>query len=166
MKVFKPEYLLLAGAGIGTLLALLMLSPALADEVFLSATVQPYVSAVFSYNTVDFGAVNPGTTGNAPVPDYKTGVYNVSLDVNSDYEVTAYLVNGIFTETYGLTLYFAISTDSAVDGTFYVLNTSSQVVYSGGPFFGTQYHQYKLDVSSTTGAGDYTDTAVITYSLV
>lgn len=142
----------------------LLLSLAMAEDITVNATVQPYLSVVFNYNTVDFGTVSVGTTDNHPTPDYTTGVYNVSVSANDNYQVTA-LESGGFVNN-GLTLKLAVSTSPAVDGTFYSLTTASQTIYSGTAFYGTHYHQYKLDVGSQVAAGSYSTTVTITYSLV
>jgi len=153
-----------------SLLSLLILAlglvavPAYSDTVTVSATVSPYISVTFNYNAVDFGTVTVGSTDNHPTPDYTTGVYNVSIDTNTNYTVSAY-ESGDFTSN-GLTLDFAVSSNPTVDGTFYTLGTSSQTVYTSSlteTFEGTEYHQYLLDVGDIP-TGSYSTTVYITYS--
>ena len=145
-------------------LAMLMLPSVNADTVTVSADVQPYLTVTFNYNTVNFGTVFAGSTGNHPSPDYTTGIYNVSIDTNTNYTVSVY-ESGDFINN-GLTLYMAVSSDPAVDGTFYSVGTSSTTIFTSSlttAFEGTEYHQYKLDVGDIPAAS-YSTTVTITYS--
>jgi len=147
------------------LLAALLIIPAVySDTVTVSADVQPYLTVTFNYDAVSFGSVVAGSTGNHPSPDYTTGVYNVSIDTNTNYTVSAY-ESGDFINN-GLTLYLAVSSDPSIDGTFHSLGTSPTTIYTSSlttAFEGTEYHQYKLDVDDIP-AGSYSTTVTITYS--
>jgi len=146
------------------LAAILLVPAAYSDTVTVSADVQPYLTVTFNYNTVSFGTVIAGSTGNHPSPDYTTGIYNVSIDTNTNYTVSAY-ESGDFINN-GLTLYMAVSSDPTVDGTFYSLGTSSTTIFTSSltaAFEGTEYHQYKLDVGDIAAAS-YSTTVTITYS--
>ncbi|PMP88401.1 MAG: hypothetical protein C0172_02675, partial [Caldisphaera sp.] len=58
------------------LLALIALSllvvPVIADQITVTADVPTYISAVFNYNTVSFGTVQPGST-DVPAPNQASG---------------------------------------------------------------------------------------------
>ena len=146
------------------IIGLLVIPIGYSDTVTVSADVQPYLTVTFNYNTVGFGTVVTGSTGNHPSPDYTTGVYNVSIDTNTNYTVSAYESGGFINN--GLTLYLAVSSDPSIDGTFHSLGTSSTTIYTSSlttTFEGTEYHQYKLDVGDIP-AGSYSTTVTITYS--
>jgi len=150
------------------LLAILLIIPAAhSDTVTVTANVQPYLTVTFNYDTVDFGTVLAGTNDNPPIPDYTTGVYNVTIDTNQNYQVRAIEAGDFYNN--GLYIYMAVSSDPTVDGMFTMLDTGEKVIYTSeltGAFQGTEYHQFKLNVDPNALGGSYSTTVTITYSAV
>lgn len=138
---------------------LVFLVPAMAQEIAVSVHVVPYISVVFSYNSVNFGMVPALTYGARPIPDYTTGVYNVSVTSSSNYDVYA-RHTGLPSS---ITLSMAVSHSPTSRGWFYGLSTSDQLIYSGSPGSRYEYHQYELSVEFAE-AGYYTTTVIITYA--
>jgi len=155
-----------------SLLSLLILAlglvavPAYSDTVTVSATVSPYISVTFNYNAVDFGTVTVGSTDNHPTPDYTTGVYNVTIDTNTNYTVT---VSGTdFSDGAGHTFSVAnLKMSVNTTTTFYnfsSVTTSSQTIYNGVDTDTINYHAFLLDVPSGQYAASYSSTLTINYA--
>jgi len=146
---------------------LLLVTPAFATTIVVHTNVQKYISVTFNYNSVDFGTLTAGTNDNPPTPSYTTGVYNVTIDTNYDYNVSASGSNfADVTETYFFSisnLEFQVDTDTSFDGTWYALSTSPQVVYQGDSSDTINYHAYRLDIPSGQYATSYDAIVTITY---
>lgn len=149
----------------------LLVVPAVADEVTVTASVQGYITATFQYTTVDFGTLIAGT-GKNPAPNQDLGWYNVTIDANADFKVEAY--GSDFSDGVGHT--FSISnlkfdTDPTTTGlsvtNAVALSTTAQVIDTNIPYTTTtHYHGYWLSIPSGQYAGTYSTTVTITYSLV
>jgi hypothetical protein len=132
-----------------------------AEDITVSASVPPYVSVVFNYNTVNFGSVAPGST-DVPAPNQNSGIYNVSVTTNVPLTVSAYRT--AWSPSDVLTLKFAVGT-SVPTSPQVTLTTSSQTVATltqTGQY--THYHGYWLTVPVSTSAGAYSTTVIITYT--
>jgi hypothetical protein len=130
-----------------------------AEDITVSATVPPYVSVVFNYNTVNFSNVLPGST-DVPAPNQNSGIYNVSVTTNVPLEIYAYRTPWSPSDV--LTLKFGVGT-SVPTSPQVTLTTSSQIVailtQTGGY---THYHGYWLTVP-LNAQGSYSTTVTITY---
>jgi hypothetical protein len=137
----------------------LLVVPAIADEVTVTATVPPYVSVVFNYNTVDFGAVGPGST-DIPALNQYSGIYNVSVTSNTGFTVSAYRT--AWSPYDILTLKFAVGTSVPLSPQI-TLTTSyeSASSFSAGQY--TLYNAYWLSVPSDAPRGSYSTTVTITF---
>ena len=132
-----------------------------ADSVNVTASVPPYVSVVFNYNTVDFGSVSPGLT-DVPAPGQENGIYNVTVTTNVPLNVSAYRT--AWSPDDVLILKFAADT---------VPPTAPQVELTTSPVLVTtltatgqytHYHGYWLTVPLTAPGGvEYSTTVTITY---
>jgi len=148
--------------GLLLMLALLMLVAPMAtgENITVTAEIQTYVSAVFNYNTVNFGQVAPGST-NVPAPNQGAGIYSVSISSNVPLTVsasrTAWTPNDI------LTLKFGVSNNPANLAPQITLTTSHQNVATISEGQYTHYHGYWLSVPSNAPAGSYSTTVTITY---
>jgi hypothetical protein len=142
----------------------LLLVPATAEDITVTADVPTYTSVVFNYNTVNFGTVPLGST-DYPAPGTYAGVYNVTVITNVGLNVYASRTNWSPMEGY-LTLKFGTSFISGELSPFYtvVLDTSSQLVASVGLGSYTHYHGYWLTVPASTPARSYSTTVTITYT--
>jgi hypothetical protein len=154
------------------LLALVALSflvaPAIADNIPVTAEVQPFVSAIFSYNTVNFGKVLP--VGLVPAPGQELGIYNVTLTTNVYVNVTVYrdvwhplegedvlaLVFGDNTSLNNLAPKVSIPP---------IMMAPPQVVSTLPPGYYTDYHGYWLAFPppERVPPGTYSTTVTITY---
>jgi len=131
-----------------------------ADEVTVTASVPPYVSVVFNYNTVNFGSVTAGST-DVPAPGQENGIYNVSVTTNVPLTVSAY--RSVWSPSDVLTLKFGVGT-SVPTSPQVTLITSSQTVATltqTGQY--THYHGYWLTVP-LNAQGSYSTTVTITYT--
>lgn len=61
---------------------------ALADNISVTTTVSSYLTATFNYNTVPFSTLSANTHDNA-APNQLTGAYNVTIDTNKNFKVSA-----------------------------------------------------------------------------
>jgi hypothetical protein len=132
-----------------------------AENITVSATVPPYVSVVFNYNSVNFGTVALGST-DVPAPNQDSGIYNVSVTTNVPLIVSAYRTP--WSPVDALILKFAAD-DSVPTYPQVELSTESQIVTSSsqiGQY--THYHGYWLTVPLTTRPDNYRTTVTITYS--
>jgi parallel beta-helix repeat protein len=121
-----------------------------------------YLSITFSYSSVDFGMLQHNTTNSAP--NQALGIYNVSIDTNSNYTVKAY--GNDFTP------YLSISnlkfdTNSSAENLdanqAIALSTSSQTIDTYPPTTTVNYHGYWLSIPYKQYASTYTTTVVISY---
>jgi hypothetical protein len=143
------------------IMAALLLVPATADNVTVTAEVPTYVSVVFNYDTVNFGTVSLGSI-DYPAPGQGEGIYNVSVTANVPLTVSAYRSAW----TYGAPLILKFATGLTVP-------TSPQIELISDPRtvetiteygYWTHYHGYWLTVSPHTPAGYYSTTVTITYT--
>ncbi len=132
----------------------LLVAPAIADQITVTADVPPYVSAVFSYNTVNFGTVQPGSTY-VPAPGQEKGIYNVTLTSNVDVSVIASRSPWLPDE--GIDLWFQNNV------ALVLLTKEPQLIgtLSSGSY--TDYHSYWLTIPALQRPGTYSTTVTITY---
>ena len=152
-------------------LALLVLPTVHSDTVEVNVTVQGYITATFQYTAVDFGTLTAGTT-DEPAPNQANGIYNVTIDANSEFKVEASGTD--FSDGAGHT--FAISnlkmdTDTSAANldlaNAKTLSTTSQVIDTNIPYTTTvHYHGYWLSIPSGQYQATYSSTVTVTYSLV
>ena len=141
-------------------IAALLAVPAIAENISVTATVPPYVSVVFNYNSVNFGSVAPGST-DVPAPNQDSGIYNVSVTTNVPLTISAYRT--AWSPSDVLTLKFGVGT-SVPTSPQVTLTTSSQTVATltqTGQY--THYHGYWLTVP-LNAQGSYSTTVTITYT--
>jgi len=131
-----------------------------ADDVNVTATVPPYVSVVFNYNTVNFGSVAPGRT-DVPAPGQENGIYNVSVIANVP--VSIYASRTAWSPSDVLTLKFALGTEVPMFPQFDLTTNSKLVTTVGYTGQYTHYHGYWLTVPSNAPRGTYSTTVTITY---
>jgi hypothetical protein len=157
--VVDKRYLLL----VLPILVGLLIVPATAEDITVTADVPAYVSVVFNYNTVNFGTVPLGST-DYPAPGTYDGVYNVSVTTNVGLNV--YASRTLWNPSDYLTLKFGTNSLLEYLSPAYavVLGTSAQLVETIGTGSYTHYHGYWLTVPSNTPAGSYSTTVTITYT--
>lgn len=81
---------------ISAILSLVASMPmAMADPVTVTTGVDISISAVFQYSAVDFPSLGEGTYNNTADPDSTTGAYNVTVDTNYLYKVSAQVTNDL-----------------------------------------------------------------------
>jgi parallel beta-helix repeat protein len=123
-----------------------------------------YLSITFSYSSIDFGTLQHNTIN--PAPNQALGIYNVSVDTNSNYVVKAY--GNDFTP------YLSISnlkfdTNSSVENLdinqAISLSTSSQTIDTYPPTVTINYHGYWLNIPYGQYATTYTTTVTINYEI-
>jgi hypothetical protein len=145
----------------------LLAMPVFATDISVSASVAKYISVTFSYNAVNFGSLNAGTTNN-PAPNQDQGVYYVDIDTNYAYDVNAYGTD--FSDGAGHS--FAISnlkldTSSTVSGLSIdnakALSSTSQLIDSYAYTVTTNYHGYWLSIPAGQYASSYSSTVTIDY---
>ena len=142
----------------------LLLVPATAEDITVTADVPYYVSVIFSYNTVNFGTVSLGVT-DYPAPGTYSGIYGVLVTTNVNLKVYAYRTNWTPYEGY-LTLKFGTHYSPSELSPFsaYTLETWSQLIETTGTGSFIHYHGYWLTVHSGTPPGNYSTTVTITYT--
>jgi len=131
-----------------------------ADDVNVTATVPPYISVVFNYNSVNFDSVPPGST-DVQAPNQNSGIYNVTVTSNTAINVLA--SRTAWSPSDVLTLKFAAGT-SVPTSPQVTLTTTSQLVATlalVGQY--THFHGYWLTVPPAAPAGTYSTTVTITY---
>jgi hypothetical protein len=143
----KLEYLIPSLIVIGLLSAL-----AFAQQqatITTSATISPYISVVWSYNTVDFGTVYVNSANNVPVNlNQSLGEFYANITTNSNYTISA-KVSGLPS---GFTHKFLAwpSIDGLIPEKAKVLTETYQEIFTqtGVPMLGTftNYHANWLDV--------------------
>ncbi len=142
-----------------------------ADDVTVSATVNSYITATFNYNSVSFGSLDAGTS-DTPAPNQASGVYNVTIDTNKDFELTASGTD--FSDGAGhsfaisnLKLDSDTSAGNLVVGNAVALSTSSQTIDTNIPASTTtHYHGYWISIPSGQYAASYSATVTLTYAVV
>jgi len=126
----------------------------------------PYISVSFSYTSVDFGNLTVNQT--YPAPNQELGIYNVTVDTNSNYTVKAYGNDFSGPETIPISnLYF--DTNSSASSLSYSnaisLSTATQTIDTYSLDININYHGYWFDVPDVQ-AGDYTTTVYVIYETV
>jgi len=151
---------------------LLLLLPIVgADDVTVSATVNSYITATFNYNSVSFGSLNAGTSDN-PAPNQANGVYNVTIDTNKNFTLTASGTDfddgaGHTFSISNLKLDSDTSAGSLAVGNAVALSTSSQTIDTNILYTTTtHYHGYWLTIPSGQYASTYSSTVTLTYAVV
>lgn len=142
----------------------------LSDEIDVSTDVNPYISAVFSYDAVVYGGLATGTYDTA-APEQATGLYNVTVDTNYEYKVSA---SG--TDFTGATSNFDIGnlkmdTDpvktNLSNETAVALTNAPQVIDTGLLTTDTvNYHGYWLSIPAAQYAESYSSTVTVTLESV
>jgi hypothetical protein len=137
----------------------------LSDEIDVSTDVNPYISALFEYDAVAYASLDAGTHDTA-APDQAVGIYNVTVDTNYEYEVSA---SG--TDFTGATSNFDIGnlkmdTDpvkgSLANTTAVTLTGAPQVIDTGLLTTDTvNYHGYWLSIPAAQYAEAYTSTVTV-----
>jgi hypothetical protein len=156
---------------LATLMGLMPLASA--DDISMTADVQKYITATFSYSTVSFGNVlaDGYTAWNAT--DQFNGVYNVTIDTNYDFYVEAYGTN--FTSngnSFPITrLCMRVVEDldtlfpeGGCQGATTIQETPVNVGPGNPPTVTLQYHGFRIsNIPVGTPAGSYSSTVTITY---
>lgn len=143
---------------------------AYADDISMTTTVSSSLVATFNYASVSFGTLSAGTSNNV-APNQATGVYNVSVTTNADYQLD---VNG--TDWTGSTSNFGIgnltmdsdsSAGSLAEGNSVVVTASPVTIDTAIDYTNAiHYHGFWLDIPSGQFAEAYSTTVTMTYSSV
>ena len=147
---------------------LLVIAPVIADTVTVQTTVQKYISVTFNYSSVNFGTLTAGTS-DQPAPDQTSGVYNVSIDTNYAYTVSAsgtdFSDGG--SHTFSISNLKLDTNDTASNlalGSAVTLSSSSQTIDSYADTVTSNFHGYWLTIPSGQYATTYSSTVTITYA--
>jgi parallel beta-helix repeat protein len=135
----------------------------LAKYVAPSPPPAPYLSAVFNYNSVDFGTVIPNTIAEA-----KSINYNVSITTNTDYKVSINATDWSGPTTIPAnTLYFAVSDtlEKLSFATAKQLSNAVQLIATFPSNVTINYHAFYFNVPLAP-PGTYTTTITITYEVI
>lgn len=164
IKDMKNKYLLLLTLVISSFL----LSQTSAEDVVVRTEIQPTLSIVFNYNTIDFGILTIGSNNN-PAPNQTNGIYNVTVNTNQNFKVEA--SGTTFT---GATHNFSISnlkmdTNPVAQNlslsNVVILTTSPQIIDNNINYtVTTHFHGFWLSIPSSQYAEKYNSTLTITYS--
>jgi len=129
----------------------------------------PYLSVTFNYASVSFGSVSSPSSDNIAL-NQTIGVYNVSIDTNADYSVSA---SG--TQFSDGTHTFAVSnlkmdTNSTAGnlalGSAVALSGSPQTIDTYATSITLNYHGFWLSIPASQFAESYSSTVTITYANV
>jgi len=130
----------------------------------------PYLTAIFNYNVVIFGGLAANSHDN-PAPNQLAGTYNVTVDTNANYNVSASGTQ--FSDGAGHT--FAVSnlkmdTNSTAanlaNTTAVTLSGSLQSIDIYGSSVTTNYHGYWLSIPALQYAAAYNSTVTVEYATV
>jgi hypothetical protein len=156
---------LLAFALVSLLTSGLYGTVALADEVTVSANVGCYKTATFNYDAVSYGPMSTGDT-NVTAPNQADGVYNVTMDTNCNYKVSAsgtdFSTDGHSFDISNLWMQVNSSPTFSI-GSAVQLSTGPQDIATGfTPSDTTNYHGFWLSIPSSQFGGSYSSTVTIT----
>jgi len=115
-------------------------------------SVNEFISITVDDATMDFGPVNPGTTGNVPSNDPL--VITIGSETNINYQVTVISDAATFTGPGTLNDENLMWSTDQTTYTGYD-NTSEAQVATGGPGGGSHNLYHRLDVPGGTTAGTY-----------
>ena len=155
-----------------SLLAAIMLTGSvLADDITVGATVSGYLTATFQYSAVTYAPLSADTHDTA-APDQAAGAYNVTVDTNANYKVSASGTN--FTDGGGHTIDIGNlkmdaqnSAGSLDNTTATVLTAAPQEIRTGlTPSDTLCYHGYYMSVPAAQYAAAYSSTVTVTLAAV
>jgi hypothetical protein len=140
---------------------------AMADPVGFDVDVDKYITATFNYAAVDFGNLEAGSTDTYRRADPAGGKFNVSVDTNFAYKVSAYGTN--FT---GATSEFPIGNlkmDTNADEGGLELVSSVALSEASQDIDTAQtgadsFHGFWLSIPAAQYAEAYSSTVTITYA--
>jgi len=144
---------------IAGLLLVALAAAQVSQDISVTASVQPYISVVFNYNAVDFGAVYPGEK--IPAPGNAQGAYNVSIKTNTPLVVSA--IRTDWTPSVWMPLWFGVQYDIPLLAPQDQIGIETPIQI--GPIDVGEYihyHGYWLDVPIVS-PGNYSTTVTITY---
>lgn len=153
---------------------LLSLMPALTlaeGEVAISADVGSYLDVTFQYDTVGFGALSADSLDNEPTPDNTVGDYNVTVDTNYIYKVSAQMTAGELNDGSGHTIAetnmkMQVKDDPAsfTNETAISLNGLTELETGIANTVTTSYNGFWLSVPASQYSGTYSGQIVVTYA--
>lgn len=126
-----------------------------------------YISVTFNYSSVSFGSMGQGSSNN-PAQDQTSGVYNVTIDTNSNYEVLANatdLTDGVHSFAIGNMTMGLNTTAGNLDVSDSVsLSTSPVTIETNLPSSDTvNYHGFWVTIPNYQYASTYQSNMTITY---
>lgn len=131
----------------------------------------PYISITFNYSSVIFGSMTQGSANN-PAQNQASGVYNVTIDTNINYEVLANATDfsdGTYTIAIA-NMNMGLNETSAgnlVVGDSVQLSTSPVTIETSLSLTDTvNYHGFWLDVPNNQYASSYQSNMTVTYQSV
>lgn len=143
---------------------------AFADDISVTTTVSTYLTATFNYNTVPFSSLSADTHDNA-APDQLDGAYNVTIDTNKNFKVSA-LGTSVFSDGAGHS--FVIGNLKMDENTAAgsIVNTSATVITTGSQVIGNDiaytntidFHGFWLSIPAAQYAATYNATLTATYA--
>jgi hypothetical protein len=152
-----------------TLLALLMTSATVfADPVTVGADVDKYITATFNYASVTYGSLTAGSSNNV-APNQADGVYNVSVDTNFGYTVSAsgtqfsdggshnFNVNNLKMDSNSTAGNLAVGSATTLSGAPQVVDTYAYTVTDN-------FHGFWLSVPAGQYATSYSSTVTVSYA--
>jgi hypothetical protein len=155
------------------LLATLLLASVpfvLADEVSVTTSVDSYLTATFEYSDLAFATLTQGSSDNVPTPSFTTGMYNVTIDTNHEWKVSALGTNFTDGGSYGFGIENLKMDTNTVKGSLSLgsaiaLSEDSQELATDQSESATaDYHGFWLSIPASQYATDYTSTVTVTYA--
>jgi hypothetical protein len=127
--------------------------------------VYTYISVTFNYTSINFGTLSSPSANNSALNNY-----NVTIDTNANYNVSASGTN--FDDGSGhtfpignLRMWANNSASLSLDNSI-ALSSTPQLINTFTPSDTTNYHGFWLSIPSSQFGGIYTSTATITYTTV
>lgn len=142
------------------------------SAVFVDYLLAPsYITATFNYNIVNYGQLNHNSHDN-PAPNQAGGIYNVTVDTNANYKVSASGTN--FTNTTTLKSFsitnLKMDTDTVkanlANTTATVLSHSLQQIDTYTPSDTVIYNGYWLSIPAAQYAAHYNSTISVDFTPV
>jgi len=151
------------------MVSLLSIVPVIADDITVSATVSKYITATFEYSAVSFGSLGAGSNNN-PAPNQATGIYNVTVDTNYAYRVSAsgtdfsdggshtFNINNLKVDTNPTAGDLALSDAVTLSGSSQPIDTNI------APTETINYHGYWLSIPASQYPTTYSTTVTVTFA--
>jgi hypothetical protein len=129
----------------------------------------PYLTAIFNYASVNYGSLSANTHDN-PAPNQAIGIYNVTVDTNANYKVSAsgtdFSGSGYAFGIGNLKMDTNSTKTNLANTTAVTLSTSLQQIDAYLPTDTINYHGFWLSIPAGQYAAAYSSTVTVNYATI